>query len=139
MDVTKETFTDPHYIASNKNGWTVEMLGSYGIDDDFATHTGTLGMVMTNFTIECEGIKKARVQDNRGRWLPYKTGFDKVNGLSGKFDKPIKGIEIVGAGFKVAAHLFNGEWIQPKDTSDVEGEVLITVPTAIDAIWVSKK
>ena len=127
---------EPHYVAATKDGWGTEMIGIDPVDYSNTSHAGILGLPITNFTIEASGIKKARVRINRGRWLPYKTGFNTTDGLGN--DTPITGIEIVGAGYRVAAHVKGGTWLDPVDTSDKEGEVIIGGGMTIDAIWIDK-
>ena len=129
---------DPHYVAENSNGWGIEMLGIQALDiREYADYAGTFGLPMTNFTIEASGIKKARVFTTKRGWCPYKTGFDKKNGLNEDGSAILK-IELVGAGFRVAAHIKGGSWLTPITTSDIEGSVSIGMGSPIDAIWIEK-
>lgn len=128
--------TDPHYTSATKDGWGIEMNGLEAADGSNADHAGILGMPMTNFTVEAKDIKKVRVRNKRGKWLPFKTGFDKVNGFGDGTN--ITGIEIVGEGFIYAIHAKGGQWMQATKTSDIEGEVLGICASSIDAIWIDK-
>lgn len=129
---------DPHYAAASQNGWGVEMSGLEAVDGSPLDHAGIIGLPMTNFTIEAKGIKKARIRNKRGKWLPYKTGFgmNSIEALGDNTD--ITGIEIVGSKFMVSIHTKGGSWLPSAITSDIEGEVLLTTGAAIDAIWVDK-
>ena len=124
----------PHYCAATSNGWGVEMTGTSS--DDGKDYAGIIGNSITNFTIEAKEIIKARVRNKNGKWLEYKTGFDKNSGLGDS--TPITGFEFVGKGFVVAVHIKGGTWLTPVFTSDRDGEVLIGASTPIDAIWIDK-
>jgi len=137
VPVETNAYIDPHYVSATKDGWGTEMVGSDTIDGaDIVNYTGTMGLPITNFTIEGKGIKKARVRNKKGRWLGYSDKFDKTTGLGDGTN--ITGIEIVGKGFIFAVHLKGGDWMKPVTTSDKEGEVLGGIGTPIDAIWVEK-
>lgn len=130
----KKLPTRPHYCAATQDGWGVDMIGTSS--DDGADYAGVMGHPITNFSVEAKGITKSRVRNKLGKWLEYKTGFDKTKGLGD--DTPITGIEIVGKGFVVAVHIKGGNWLTPSFTSDSDGEVLIGASTPIDAIWIDK-
>ena len=137
MNATKPAISEiPRYTGKNKNGWSVEMHGTEAVDDSDQGYVGTFGNPLINFTIEGSGIKKARVRNSKGKWLPYSTGFNTEQGLGN--DKTITGIEIVGKGYRFGVHTQGGQWLPAFTTSDVEGEVLGTIGCAIDAIWVDK-
>lgn len=135
---TKTIPSYPHYAAASQNGWGVEMSGTEAVDGSPLDHAGIIGLPMTNFTIEGQGIKKARVRNKRGRWLDYKStfGMNDTDALGDGTD--ITGIEIVGKGFIVSVHLKGGTWLNTVNTSDKEGEVVIGIGTPIDAIWINR-
>lgn len=129
---------EPHYVAKNSSGWSVEMSGLEAVDRTDADHTGVFGIPIINFTIEAADIIKARVRNKRGKWLGYKTKFG-MNDIEALGDNtPITGIEIVGKGFIFSIHVKGGTWLPTMRTSDTEGEVLATTGSQIDAIWVEK-
>ncbi len=129
---------DPHYVAASPYGWGIEMSGTEAADGSSLDHAGIIGLPMTNFTIEGEGIKKARVRNKRGKWLDYKSGFG-MNQLEALGDgTAITGLEIVGKGFIVGVHLRGGEWLNSVNTSDKEGAVTIGIGVPIDAIWIDR-
>lgn len=135
-DVSKKPLI-PHYSAKTKElGWGIDMTGTYSVDYHNIDYAGVFGLSMTNFTVEAEGIKKARVKNKRGYWLWYSDAFDKTKGLGD--DTPIVGLEIVGAGYLVGVHIKGGTWLNAVKTSDKEGEVLIGNGAPIDAIWIDK-
>ena len=127
---------EAHYNTATKYGWNNEMIDCNSVDGSEKDSSGIIGEVITNFTIEAAGIKKARVRVAKGGWLPYKTGFNTNDGLGN--GKPITGIEIVGSGYLVGVHAKGGSWLSPVKTSDVEGEVVVGGGMIIDAVWVSK-
>lgn len=131
---TNEMLDKPHYAAATNNGWGVEMVGIFAEDGSDTDYAGVLGTAMTNFTIEANGITKARVRNKRGRWLEYSNIFDTVNGLGDGTD--ITGIEIVGHGYLVGAHVKGGTWLESVRTSDKEGDTIIGIGTPLDAIWI---
>lgn len=126
----------PHYASATRNGWISEMNGIEAMDDSDNDYAGILGIPITNFTIEADGILKARVRNRKNRWLPYKSGFDKKTGIGD--NTPITGIEIVGSGFIFSIHVKGGTWLPTMRTSETEGEVLAVAGSQIDAIWVDK-
>ena len=132
--MTNTISEDPRYIAATENGWGVEMIGTDAADGSDIDHAGIIGMAMTNFTVGATGIKKARIRNKRGRWLEYKTGFDKSNPLGD--GTIITGIEIVGAGYIAAVHVKGGSWLGSRKTSNKEGEVILGSNLPIDAIWI---
>ncbi len=134
MFTTDEMMNKPHYAAATQDGWGIEMVGIFADDGSDTDYAGTIGMPITNFTIAAPGIKKARVRNRRGRWLEYSDSFDTVNGLGDGTD--ITGIEIVGQGYVVGAHVKGGSWLGSVMTSDEEGAVVIGIGTPIDAIWI---
>lgn len=136
IGTTNSISEDPRYIAATKNGWGIEMIGIEATDGSNIDHAGIIGMAMTNFTIEASGIKKARVRNKRGRWLEYKTGFDKNDPLGD--GTIITGIEIIGAGYIASVHAKGGSWLGSRHTSDTEGEVILGSNLPIDAIWIEK-
>jgi len=129
---------EPHYVAKNANGWSVEMSGLDAVDGSETDHTGTFGLPIINFTIEAADILKARVRNKRGKWLPFKTGFgmNKIQALGD--DTPITGIEILGDKFILSIHVKGGGWLPSVITSKVEGEVQVIAGSTIDAIWIDK-
>lgn len=127
---------EPHYAVKTKAGWGTEMTGTDAIDYSGTDHAGVLGSPIINVTVEAAGIKKVRVKVGRGRWLPYKAGWDKVEGVGN--NTPITGLEIVGAGYIVGAHVKGGNWLDPVKTTDKEGEVIIGGGMVLDAIWIDK-
>ena len=129
---------EPHYVAKNSSGWSVEMSGLEAIDRTDTDHTGVFGIPITNFTIEAADIIKARVRNKRGKWLEYKTKFGMNYAEALGDNTPITGIEIVGKGFIFSIHVKGGTWLPTMFTSDTEGEVLATTGSQIDAIWVAK-
>ena len=134
--INSEVSEIPRYSGKTKNGWSIEMRGTEAIDGSDQEYVGSFGDPLINFTVEGSGIKKARVRNSRGKWLPYSTGFDTAKGLGN--DKSITGIEIVGKGYKFAIHILGGQWLPVIRTSDVEGEILGTIGCTIDGIWVDK-
>jgi hypothetical protein len=127
------TYTEPHYVAASQNGWGIEMIGTEAVDGSDLDHAGIIGLNMTDFKIECEGIRKARVRNRRGKWLPYKKNFVSLGDGT-----DITGIELVGEGFIFSVHCKGGSWLASKNTSNVEGEVLGGLGSPIDAVWIEK-
>ena len=136
ISTTKSISEDPRYIAATENGWGIEMIGIEAADGSDIDHAGIIGKAMTNFTVEASGIKKARVRNKRGRWLEYKTGFDKNNPLGD--GTGITGIELIGAGYVASVHVKGGSWLGSRRTSDTDGEVILGSNLPIDAIWIEK-
>lgn len=139
MEVEKKTVLteDPKYCVATKDfGWGIEMIGTEAVDGSDKYRAGIMGFPITNFTVAAKGIKKARVRNKRGKWLPYHTAYDKVNGFGDGTE--ITGIEIVGSGFKIALHYKGGSWAKPVTTSDEDGAVLIGTGSPIDALWIEK-
>lgn len=134
LDTEMTVGKEPRYAACTQDGWGVEMIGTDAVDGSDTDHAGIFGLAMTNFTIAASGIKKARVRNKRGKWLEYKTNFDKNKGLGDGTN--ITGIEIVGAGYIAAVHVKGGSWLPLVRTSDTEGAVIIGENFIIDAIWV---
>lgn len=130
--VADDISEEPRYVAQTKDGWGVVMIGTDAEDGSDLDHTGVIGLAMTNFKIGSSKIKKARVRNKRGKWLPYKSGFDKELGDGTN----ITGIEIVGAGYIASVHVKGGSWLPLVRTSDIEGAVIIGENFIIDAIWV---
>lgn len=122
------------YQAKTIDGWGITMIGDSDSDDSGIDHAGIIGKPMINFKIDGRLVKKARIRNNRGKWLNYNSGMDIELGN----DKPITGIEIVGSGLIFAIHVKGGEWLPSIITSDIDNEVLATVGTSIDAIWIDK-
>lgn len=129
---------EPHYVAKNADGWSVEMSGLDAVDGSATDHTGTFGLPIINFTIEAADILKARVRNKRGKWLPFKTGFGMNAAEALGDDTPITGIEILGNKFVLSIHAKGGSWLPAIITSDVEGEVQAVAGSTIDAIWIDK-
>lgn len=132
--ITNDIPEEAHYVAETQDGWGIAMTNTEADDGSDLDHAGVIGLSMTNFKIGSSKIKQARVRNKRGKWLPYKTGFE--NPLGDGTD--ITGIEIVGSGFVFAVHVKGGQWLGSNHTSNNEGEVLVTTGTAIDAIWIDK-
>lgn len=126
----------PHYAIENSDGWGIEMLGVEAVDGSDIEYAGILGLPITNLVLEAADIKKVRVRNKRGKWLPYKTGFDKEHGFGD--NTPITGIEIVGAGFIFSIHAKGGSWLPVTKTSDIEGDILAVAASSTDAIWIDK-
>lgn len=134
---TTQTVSDiPHYRTAIKDGWGREMYGLDPADGSDNNFSGIMGLPITNFTVEASGIKKARVKVSKGKWLPYKTGYDIINGIGN--GQPITAIELVGSGYFVAVHAKGGSWLNTVTTSDVEGAVIVGGGMPIDAIWIEK-
>ncbi len=139
MEVEKKTVLteDPKYCVATKNfGWDTEMIGTEAVDGSDKYQAGVMGQPITNFTVAAKGIKKARVRNKRGRWLPYHTTYDKVNGFGDGTE--ITGIEIVGSGYMVSVHYKGGSWARGVITLDEDGAVLIGTGSPIDALWIEK-
>lgn len=128
------TDTAVHYVAKTNDGWGTAMTGLDADDGSDFDHAGILGRSMINFKIEGKLVKKARIKNKRGKWLPYGCGFDTELGN----DTDITGIEIVGKGLIFAVHIKGGTWLNPVRTSDVDGEVLVGNGAVIDAIWIDE-
>jgi len=141
MELEKKIQTtpeEPHYAVKVDDAWGYEMLGLDPVGNHDTEYSGVFGTPITNFTVEASGIKKARVRNKRGKWLPYGHNFG-MNSKEGLGDEtPITGIEIVGSGFIFSVHAKGGAWLPIVNTSDVEGEVLSIVPSQIDAVWIDK-
>lgn len=125
----------PRYMVKNKRGWGIEMNGTEASDGTDIFYAGRMGFPILNLAIESSKIKKVRVCNKRGKWLPYKVGFD-PNGVGD--DTMITGIEIVGAGLKYSIHTKGGGWFPIFRTSDTENDVLAVSAAGIDAIWVDE-
>ena len=123
-----------HYVAKTNDGWGVAMTGLDADDGSDLDHAGIFGTPMTNFKIEGNLVKKARIKNKRGKWLPYGRGFNTELGN----DTNITGIEIVGKGLIFAVHIKGGMWLNPVRTSDDDGEVLVGNGAVIDAIWIDE-
>lgn len=123
----------PHYCAKTVEGWSVCMTGLEADDGSGLDHTGVLGIPIIDFRITAKNIKKARVRNKRGKWLPYKSGPDGIGDGTN-----ITGIELVGKGYVYSVHVKGGQWLPGAITSDIEGEILITTGSAIDAIWIDE-
>lgn len=123
-----------HYVAKTNDGWGIAMTGLDADDGSDSDHAGVFGMPMINFKIEGNRVKKARIKNQRGKWLKYGSGFDTELGN----DTDITGIEIVGKGLVFAVHIKGGTWLNPVRTSDVDGEVLVGNGAVIDAIWIDE-
>ena len=135
MDTTISTITDPvKYSVKTDDGWGVTMIGLDASDDSGLDHAGIFGIPMINFKIEGKLVKKARIKNKRGKWLPYGCGFNTELGNN----TDITGIEIVGKGLIFAVHIKGGTWLNPARTSDVDGEVLVGNGAVIDAIWIDE-
>ena len=140
MEVEKKTVLteDPKYCIATKNfGWDTEMIGTEPVDGSDKYQAGIMGLPITNFTVAAKGIKKARVRNKRGRWLPYHTDYDNIKGFGDGTE--ITGIEIVGSGYTVSVHYKGGSWARTVNTSDEDGVVLIGTGSPIDALWIKKK
>lgn len=135
-ETKEETTIDEavHYVAKTNDGWGVAMTGLYADDGSDVDHAGILGLVITNLRIAGKNIKKARVRNKRGKWLPYKTGANTELGD----DSIVTGVEIVGGGYRVSVHVMGGQWLGAVTTSDTDGEVLIGSGAPIDAIWIDE-
>lgn len=141
METTEKKTNDPstikeavRYVVKTKDGWGVPMTGLDADDDSDTDHAGIIGMPMINFKIDGSLVSKARVRNNRSKWLPYGRGLDVELGK----DSAITGIEIVGKGLIFAVHVKGGEWLSPAITSDVEDEVKVISGAAFDAIWIDE-
>jgi len=132
--VTTTETNEPKYAVYTTE-WGPEFIGlddSLGSDANFA---GIFGEPITNFTVGAKGIKKFRIRTKKkGKWQPYRTGFDTSVESDGT---AITGIEIVGKGFCLAVHVKGGTWLPVVNTSDKDGEVLVGNGTVIDAIWIN--
>ncbi len=134
-DVAVSTITDSvRYLVKTDDGWSIDMIGLDASDDSGLDHAGIFGKPICNIKIGGKLVKKARVKNSRGKWLPYGSGFDKELGN----DTNITGIEIVGKGLVFAIHIKGGQWLNPVFTSDIEGEVLVGNGAVIDALWIDE-
>lgn len=124
------------YVAKSQNGWGIPMIGIEAEDGSNLDHAGIVGLPMTDFKIDGTLVKKVRVRNARGKWLPYGVGLDGKTGIGNGSE--ITGIEIVGSGLMFAVHVMGGQWLNPVKTSDVEGEILVGVGATIDAIWIDE-
>ena len=125
---------DVYYAAKTNDGWGVAMDGLDAGDGSDLDHAGIFGMSMTNFKIGGKLVKKARIKNKRGKWLPYGSDFNTELGN----DTDITGVEIVGKGLIFAVHIKGGTWLNPARTSDNDGEVLVGNGAVIDVIWIDK-
>lgn len=122
------------YVAKTDVGWGVPMLGIDPDDDSDLDHTGVIGKSIINFKIDGTLVKKARVRNKRGKWLPYGSGFDTELGN----DTEITGIEVVGKGLIIAVHIKGGQWLNPLFTSDIDGDGAIVTSVPIDGVWIDE-
>lgn len=122
------------YVAKTDDGWGIVMTGLDADDGSDLDYAGIFGMSMINLKIEGKLVKKARVKNKRGKWLPYGCGFNTELGN----DTEITGIEIVGKGLIFAVHIKGGMWLNPVRTADEEGSVFIGNGAVIDGIWIDE-
>ena len=122
-----------HYVAKTQDGWGVAMNGLEAEDGSDLDHAGVFGLPMLDFKITAKNITKARVRNKRGKWLEYKDGYKGLGDGSN-----ITGIELVGKGYVFSVHIKGGLWLPAMWTSDVDGEVLATNGSVIDAIWIEE-
>ena len=132
-NASNEMYNEPYYVAKSQNGWGVGMVGLEAEDGSDLDHAGIIGLVMTNFKIDGKNIKKARIRNRRGKWLPYKSSNEALGD-----DTTVTGIEIVGSGYTVSVHIMGGSWLTSMNTSDVDGEILVGNGAPIDAVWIDK-
>lgn len=134
-DVASSTIADSvRYSVKTDDGWGIDMIGVDASDGSSLDHAGIFGKPIRNIKIGGKLVKKARVRNKRGKWLPYGSGFDKELGDN----TDITGIEIVGKRLVFAIHIKGGQWLNPVFTSDVEGEILIGNGAVIDALWIDE-
>ena len=123
-----------HYVAKTNDAWGIPMTGLEADDGSGLDYAGIMGIPMVNLKVEGKLVKKARVKNKRGKWLKYGSDFDNELGD----DTAITGIEIVGKGLVVAAHIRGGQWLNPVFTSDEDGAAMISTGAVIDAIWIDE-